>query len=61
MAINWCLSKDTTPIPGAKNVKQLEENLGALGWRLSEAEVKELDDAAEKVGVSASQNIFQTK
>ena len=61
VAINWCLSKDTTPIPGAKNVKQLEENLGALGWRLSEAEVKELDDAAEKVGVSASQNIFQTK
>ena len=46
VAINWCLSKDTTPIPGAKNTRQLEDNLGALGWRLSEGEVRALDDAA---------------
>ena len=41
-------------------MKQLEDNLGALGWRLNAAEIAELDKAAEKVGVSTSQNIFQT-
>lgn len=60
IAINWCLCKDTTPIPGVKTMRQLEDNLGALGWRLSEGEVAELDAAAEKVGKSTSQNIFQT-
>jgi len=60
IAINWCLCKDTTPIPGAKTMRHLEDNLGALGWRLSEGEVAELDAAAEKVGRSTSQNIFQT-
>jgi pyridoxine 4-dehydrogenase len=60
IALNWCLCKDTTPIPGAKTLKQLDENLGALGWRLSEAEVAALDDAAARAGKSTSQNIFQT-
>jgi pyridoxine 4-dehydrogenase len=55
------LSKDTTPIPGAKNTRQLEDNLGALGWRLSEGEVRALDDAAVAAGKCTSQNIFQTK
>ena len=41
IAINWCLCKDTTPIPGVKTMRQLEDNLGALGWRLSEGEVAE--------------------
>ena len=31
VAVNWCLCKDATPIPGVKNARQLEENLGALG------------------------------
>ena len=52
--------KDTTPIPGVKSMRQLDDNIGALGWRLSEGEVAELDAAAEKVGKSTSQNIFQT-
>ena len=60
VALNWCLCKDTTPIPGAKNLAQLDENLGALGWRLSEGEVMALDEAARKAGASTSQNIFQT-
>lgn len=60
IAINWCLCKDTTPIPGAKTLSQLDENLGALGWRLTEGEVAALDDAAARAGKSTSQNIFQT-
>ena len=60
VAINWCMCKDTVPIPGAKNMRQLEDNLGSLGWRLSASEIEELDRAAVKVGKSTSQNIFQT-
>ena len=60
VAVNWCLCKDTTPIPGVKNARQLEENLGALGWRLTREEVDALDAAAAKCGKSVSQNIFQT-
>jgi pyridoxine 4-dehydrogenase len=54
------MCKDTVPIPGAKNMRQLEDNLGSLGWRLSASEIEELDRAAVKVGKSTSQNIFQT-
>jgi aryl-alcohol dehydrogenase-like predicted oxidoreductase len=37
------------PIPGAKNVRQALSNAGALGWRLTEDEVAELEDLAQRV------------
>lgn len=46
VAINWCICKGVLPIPGAKNRAQAEEAAGALGWRLSAAEVEALDDAS---------------
>ena len=49
VALNWTICKGTVPIPGAKNAKQAQDNLGALGWRLSEAEVVALDDASGKI------------
>jgi pyridoxine 4-dehydrogenase len=61
VAINWCISKGTIPIPGAKNVEQAQENIGALGWFLSDGEVIELDAAANRVEKKMVQNIFQTK
>ncbi|MFM6309046.1 MAG: aldo/keto reductase, partial [Dolichospermum sp.] len=61
VAINWCISKGTIPIPGAKNVEQARENIGALGWFLSDGEVIELDTAANRVEKRMVQNIFQTK
>jgi len=36
------------------------DNLGALGWSLSAAEVEELDVLASRVPRGATQNIFQT-
>lgn len=44
VALNWLICKDTVPIPGAKNARQAQENAGALGWRLDEAEVAILDE-----------------
>ncbi|KAL3570505.1 hypothetical protein D5086_027754 [Populus alba] len=47
VAINWCICKGAIPIPGIKTVKQAEENLGALGWRLSSDELLQLEYAAK--------------
>ncbi|GLC52517.1 hypothetical protein PLESTB_000638500 [Pleodorina starrii] len=61
VAINWCMCKGTVPIPGAKDLGQARENLGALGWRLGAGEVAELDRAAAGIKKGMVQNIFQTK
>ncbi|XP_015878684.2 pyridoxal reductase, chloroplastic [Ziziphus jujuba] len=61
VAINWCISKGTIPIPGIKTVKQAEENLGALGWRLGSEEVLQLEYAARESPRKMIQNIFQTR
>jgi aryl-alcohol dehydrogenase-like predicted oxidoreductase len=47
VALNWCIYKVTIPIPGAKNLRQAEENSGGLGWRLTEEDVAALDKASE--------------
>jgi aryl-alcohol dehydrogenase-like predicted oxidoreductase len=45
VAINWLLSRPgvTAPILGARTVQQLEDNLGATGWRLEQAQLEALD------------------
>ena len=43
VSINWCICQGTIPIPGAKNFQQAQENIGALGWRLTNKEVQELE------------------
>ncbi len=48
VALNWTLCKGVVPIPGAKNARQAEENIGALGWRLTESEVAAIDAASER-------------
>jgi aryl-alcohol dehydrogenase-like predicted oxidoreductase len=52
IALNWTLCKGTIPIPGAKNANQVRELAGALGWRLSDGEVAELDAASGKIPTS---------
>lgn len=49
VALNWLICKGTLPIPGAKNARQAQENAGALGWRLSEAEMAELEQLSDQV------------
>ncbi len=45
VALNWVLCKGALPIPGAKSPAQARENAGAMGWRLSAAEIAELEAA----------------
>ncbi|PNH01175.1 hypothetical protein TSOC_012955 [Tetrabaena socialis] len=49
VSLNWVICKGALPIPGAKNERQLGEIAGALGWRLSEGEVAELDAVSARV------------
>lgn len=46
VALNWLIQMGALPIPGAKNLRQAQENAGALGWALAPDEVRALDDAA---------------
>ena len=49
IALNWLLQKPgvTAPIIGARSMEQLENNLGALGWVLSDQQIRKLDSASE--------------
>jgi aryl-alcohol dehydrogenase-like predicted oxidoreductase len=48
IAINWTICKGTLPIPGAKDARQVEQNAGAMGWRLTVDEMAALDDESAR-------------
>jgi aryl-alcohol dehydrogenase-like predicted oxidoreductase len=49
VAINWLLNRPgvTSPIIGARNLDQLDDNIGASGWRLSETHMARLNAASD--------------
>ena len=48
VAINWLVGRPTVSsvIIGARNEEQLRQNLGAVGWSLTEAQIGKLDAAS---------------
>jgi aryl-alcohol dehydrogenase-like predicted oxidoreductase len=50
IALNWLLSRPSVSnvIIGARNEEQLKQNLGATGWQLTPAQIKQLDHASQK-------------
>ncbi|VWC80256.1 aldo/keto reductase [Burkholderia lata] len=48
IALNWLLQRPTVSsvIIGARNEEQLRQNLGAVGWALTDAQVAKLDAAS---------------
>jgi pyridoxine 4-dehydrogenase len=50
VALNYIISKGAIPIPGCRTSSQLKDNLGAMGWRLSETEIAMLELEADKLG-----------
>jgi aryl-alcohol dehydrogenase-like predicted oxidoreductase len=50
VAINWVLQRPTvsTVIIGARDEQQLRQNLGAVGWQLSPAQMARLDAVSER-------------
>ena len=61
VVLNWNLQKGFLLLVGVRNVLQAKENLGAVGWALSDGEIMEIDNAARKVKGQLVQNSFQTK
>jgi len=53
VVLNW-LKKDSMviPIPGATSVKQAEENVGAVGWKLSSEELKEIEQTSNEMKIT---------
>ena len=49
VALNWLICKGALPIPGVKNAKQAEQNVGAVGWRLTASEVSALESASDEI------------
>lgn len=43
VALNWCLSKNIAIIPKMISLAHIEENLGALGWKMSEEDSNALE------------------
>ena len=50
IALNWLLQRPTvsTVIIGARDEKQLRDNLGAIGWSLTKEQIERLDKASEE-------------
>jgi aryl-alcohol dehydrogenase-like predicted oxidoreductase len=48
VAINWLLQRPTVAsvLIGARDEAQLQQNLGAIGWTLTDAQQRKLDDAS---------------
>ncbi len=54
VALNWLVmySDVVIPIPGAKNPKQVEDNAGSVGWRLSYEDFRLLDEESKKLRIT---------
>ena len=52
VALNYIICKGALPIAGARNADQVSDNLGSLGWRLSEDEVALLEYEADSLGIN---------
>ena len=47
VALNWLIAQGgVIPIAGAKTAEQVRQNAGALGWRLSDEEVAQVDQVS---------------
>jgi len=49
VALNYIICKGAIPIPGARTVAQLKDNVGGMGWRLTNDEVQSLEEEAGKI------------
>lgn len=47
VALNWVIQKGALPIPGAKNARQVEQNMGATGWQLTNDEIALLEEMSK--------------
>lgn len=58
LVLNWTIHRDgiTAVLAGAKRAEQIQENAGAMGWRLSAAELVRIDEALCRRGEPVSRS-----
>jgi aryl-alcohol dehydrogenase-like predicted oxidoreductase len=56
VALAWLLAQKPwiVPIPGTRNVERLEENIGAASVTLTDADLREITDAASRIAVEGA-------
>jgi aryl-alcohol dehydrogenase-like predicted oxidoreductase len=56
VALAWLLAQKPwiVPIPGTRKLERLEENLGAASVELSDADLREIDEAASRITVQGA-------
>ena len=56
IALAWLLEQKPwiVPIPGTRKIERLEENIGAASVQLSDADLREINEAASKVAVQGA-------
>lgn len=60
VALNWCRSHGTCPIPGLRRPSQVIDAQQALTWSLSDDERSQLDRSSAEVTVRMPDNPFQS-
>jgi len=59
-ALCWTLSNPviSTALVGCRNVAEVEDNVGALGWSIAAADMKELDASFARHGVETAPDVW---
>lgn len=62
-ALRWTLSNPvvSTALVGCRNVAEVEDNVGALGWSISDADMKEIDAIFARNGVDPAPGLWLEK
>lgn len=60
LALRWVLSNPTVSVAlvGARNPNEVEDNMGALGWTLSQNDKTEIDGIFQKYGVDVKPDVW---
>lgn len=62
-ALRWTLSNPvvSTALVGCRNAAEIDENVGALGWTIADADMKEIDAIFAKHGVDPKPDMWLEK
>ncbi len=60
LALRWTLSNPvvSTALVGCRNPREVEDNVGAIGWSISDADMQEIDAAFAKHGAVTTPSVW---
>ncbi|KAJ5145180.1 hypothetical protein N7448_002572 [Penicillium atrosanguineum] len=53
VALNYSINKGVVPMVGVRDAEQAEQNMRALGWRLTEVDIRRIEEVSLKGNTSA--------